>query len=227
MFKKPAAAPSISENPDRPLPMPIFLYGQKLSWLMGMKEFAITFGIAVLFTALVMVSIDSFYERPQYEDYCNSSHWTKPYIQPREVASNCTPDPKEDGCYRQGGTPIYEYDEAGCSFVESCDLCNKDYEAANKEYTNVVFIITAIFGIAAIFFGVYYKTEFIGVGFMFSGIILMFIGTMQNFDSLNRFLKPVVLLVELLLVLFIAYKKILNRDKTPIDEKPVLKKEKK
>jgi VIT1/CCC1 family predicted Fe2+/Mn2+ transporter len=133
--------------------------------------------------------------------------------QGKSLATALLTQRKMDATGRAG--PLYmNMMKQDARFVESCDLCNKDYEAANKEYTNVVFIITAIFGIAAIFFGVYYKTEFIGVGFMFSGIILMFIGTMQNFDSLNRFLKPVVLLVELLLVLFIAYKKILNRDKT-------------
>jgi len=177
---------------------------------MGMKEIAITCGIAVLFTALVMVSIDSFYQRPMYEDYCNSTFWNKPYLLPKE-GINCTVVNDENECIMQGGSPIMDYDHEGCRIFQSCDYCSKSFDAANRDYTNIVFIITAIFGIAAIFFGVYYKVEFIGVGFMFSGIILMAIGTMHNFESLNRFLKPVVLLIELLLVLFIAYKKILKR----------------
>ena len=61
--------------------------------------------------------------------------------------------------------------------------------------------------------GVYYRPEFLGSGFMFSGIILMFYGTVQNFEDLNKYFKSFVILMELLLVLFIAYKKIIPDNK--------------
>ena len=77
--------------------------------------------------------------------------------------------------------------------------------------TLVALFILAVVG-AAIIGGVYYKIEFLGTGFMFSGIFLMFFGTIQNFNELNKWTRPIVLLLELGLILFIAYKKVVQRE---------------
>jgi hypothetical protein len=152
---------------------------------MGLKELAITFGIAVLFSAFVLVTIDAVYQRPAYEKYCNMSQQTPMAYKtiPLQDNSNCTNIVQnESSCYNQGGIPKYDVDNKGCSFVTGCDFCNKAYDLAQKEYTNNMFIILAIIGALAIIGGVYYKIEFLGTGFMFSGIFLMFFGTVQNFN---------------------------------------------
>lgn len=179
---------------------------------MGIKETAITIAIAILFTTFILVTIDAFYERPQYEDYCDSKE-IAPRL-PLMEKQNCTYEQLEEemNCYEEEGRPEFDY-SSGCAVFKECNFCEKELEEAQTRYENFLFLILAPLGAIAIIFGVYYKTEFLGSGFMFSGIILMFYGTIQNFEDLNKFLKIFVIALELGLVLFIAYKKIIPEKK--------------
>ena len=177
---------------------------------MGLKEIAITAAIAVLFTTFVLVSIDAFYPRPEYGDFCQDTY---PKRAPMPVI-NCTPvepSPVTERCWQEGGMPIYDYDKEDCQVFKECSFCGKDFEEAQKSYNNIIMLIIAPLGAIAIIIGVLYGVEFIGSGFMFSGIILMFYGTIQNFEHLNRYMRVAVVFAELLLVLFIAYKKVIKR----------------
>ena len=176
---------------------------------MTLKENAITLAIAVLFTTFVLVSVDALYPRPAYENYCNNTAF---YAKPIPVAKiNCTysQSKEEQACWQDQGTAVNDYDEDGCPVYKSCDYCNKRFNEANKQYTNNVFLIIAPLGALAIILGVFYPVEFLGSGFMFSGVALMFYGTVQNFEQLEKITRVIVVFVELLLVLFIAYKKVI------------------
>jgi len=179
---------------------------------MTLKENAITVAIAILFTVFILVSVDAFYERPRYEDFCkNGPRIAKPLM---DNMINCSYKTTEEemNCYEQGNIPEFNY-ENGCPVFEKCDSCNKEYQDAEDRYSNNLLIILAIIGVFTIFFGVYYKIEFLGTGFMFAGIILMFYGTVQNFRNLNKFTRVFVVFIELFLVLFIAYKKVIPEKK--------------
>jgi hypothetical protein len=179
---------------------------------MSLKENAIILGIAVLFTTFAFVGIDTFYQRPDYGEFCKSTYY-RPYPYPKE--ENCTHEFSiaEDDCYQKGGMPEYDYDEKGCQQFKECNFCSMQYEDAQSKYSNNVMIILAAVGAAAILFGVYFKVDFIGTGFMFSGILIMFISTIQNFNNLNKFSRMAVVFLELCLILFIAYKKVLPEKK--------------
>jgi|SaaInlStandDraft_4_1057021.scaffolds.fasta_scaffold59540_1 hypothetical protein len=189
---------------------------------MTLKENAITVAIAILFTVFILVSIDAFYPRPDYNDFCSE----RPMIP--KIPSNredCTYERSvlEEECYQEDGQPRYIY-TSGCQEYSECDYCSKEFRDAQKEYSNLIFLIIAPLGALAIIFGVYFLIEFLGTGFMFSGIMLMFYGTIQNFGELNRFTRAGVVLVELLLVLFIAYKKVIPDNKKK--SKKVIKRKK-
>jgi hypothetical protein len=189
---------------------------------MTLKENAITVAIAIIFTTFVLVGIDAFYPRPVYYDFCNNTYFSKPG--PINPGVNCTysQSPEELKCQQEGGNPQYDYNQNNCSYYKSCDYCNKYFMDASKAYSNNFFLIIAPLGALAIILGVYYPVEFLGTGFMFSGIILMFYGTVQNFDQLNKFTRVIVVFIELLLILFIAYKKVIkaeDRNAEPIKKK--------
>ncbi len=181
---------------------------------MSLKEAAITIGILVLFSALVLVTIDAFYERPKYETFCTAYYPEKVPVRTQLPDEECNVDyTKENECNSQGGFGKYEVNETGCRYFTECDFCNKDYDEAVRKYNDNMFVILAIIGAIAIIFGVYYKIEFIGTGFMFSGIFLMLFGTIQNFSQFNKFVRVLVVALELALVIFIAYKKVIVNDK--------------
>ncbi len=178
---------------------------------MTLKQNAITIAIAILFTTFILVTIDAFYERPQYEDYCDSKPRAKLPLMEKQ---NCTYEQTQEelDCYENEGMAEYDY-SSGCAVFKECNYCNKELEEVETRYSNFIFLILAPLGALAIILGVYYKIEFLGSGFMFAGIILMFYGTIQNFEDLNKFLKIFVIALELGLVLFIAYKKIIPEKK--------------
>ena len=178
---------------------------------MTLKENAITVAIAILFTVFILVTIDAFYPRPQYDDFCGERPMI-PKLPVDKADCNYERTAVEEECYAQGGDPRYIY-TTGCQEFSECDYCRKEYDDAQKDYSNLIFLIIAPLGALAIIFGVYYKIEFLGSGFMFAGIMLMFYGTVQNFGELNRFTRAFVVLIELLLVLFIAYKKVIPDSK--------------
>ncbi|MEM2131369.1 MAG: hypothetical protein QXM96_00985 [Candidatus Woesearchaeota archaeon] len=178
---------------------------------MALKEYAIVLAILVLFSSFVMFSIEAIYPRPDYNTFCNNTFYdtTLPYEKNQE---NCTFDyKKEQECFKNQGIAKYDFDENGCKYVSECDYCQKDFNEATKKYNLTLFYVLALIGVIAIIFGIYYKIEFIGTGFMLSGIFLLFYGTTQTFNDLNRYLRPLVLFLELALILFIAYKKIVYK----------------
>ncbi len=178
---------------------------------MGFKEIAIIFGIAVIFSTFVLVTIEAFYERPEYQQFCNASAVIPMGIK-AALDKNCTYNStNETQCYEEGGMPVFGYDENSCTIVVRCDMCQSAFTEAQKRYNNIQFYILAAVGAAAIIFGMYYTIEFIGTGFLFSGIFLLLFGTTQNFNELGRYVRPVVLLLELALLLFVAFKKIVKK----------------
>ena len=176
---------------------------------MGIKENAITLAIAVLFTTFILVSIDTVYSRPEYNDFCKNN-FNYPKVAP--IETNCTirQTTEESKCYQDGGMPLNDYD-TGCPVFKECSFCNKEFESASKNYNNIFFIITATIGALGIVLGVLYSIEFIGSGFVFAGIILMLIGTVSNFQDLNKIMRLIVIFSEMVLVLFIAYKRIIPK----------------
>jgi multisubunit Na+/H+ antiporter MnhC subunit len=83
-------------------------------------------------------------------------------------------------------------------------------------HDNVTFFISAFLALIAIFVGLYLPAkentlnEWIGTGFLLGGAFVLIFGTIQGYGSLHRWLKPVIMLAELLLVIFLAYKKVKN-----------------
>ena len=74
--------------------------------------------------------------------------------------------------------------------------------------------ISAVLALIAIFVGLYLPAavnslnEWIGTGFMLGGVFALFFGTATSYTHLGRFVKPIVLILELALVIFMAYKQV-------------------
>src|SRR3989344_1903436 len=128
---------------------------------MNVKNLVLGIGIIIVFGLLLWQGIEAFYPSPQYEVYCNSTRYNYPYpadIKPLGPQENCNfsreLQDKQNECYNNGGTPIFEYNERGCSVsVKECDYCNKYFNEAQDDYSQIVFIISLIAGIIALFVG--------------------------------------------------------------------------
>jgi len=177
---------------------------------MDIKKIATTVLIAVLIPLFLALFIDAIYPEPQYEDYCNFDEYTKPAPPiPEEVRCDYYAyGPEYDQCISDGGTPRFDYDSVGCQTYKSCDFCNKEYDSKREVYNRNVFLIFAAIGLLIVVLGIYLKSDYIGAGLMFGGVITLFYSSIRYFSGLSKLLRAFVILVDLIVIIFISYKKI-------------------
>ena len=179
------------------------------------RRIIVIFVIAVLFAILVQVTIEAVYPSPKYEDYCENKFEPRPDFQ---VAGTCpevkVPEGVRESCPIEKGRIEYKTDDSGCPTEAYCETCDKELEEANKNYNLIVFIISSITGIIALLVGLYLPQknnpvhEWVGSGFLLGGLFTIFVGTVRYFGDMGRYLRPVVILIELILVIYLAYKKL-------------------
>jgi len=177
---------------------------------MTIKKVALTVGIAVLFTLFIVFLVDAIYKSPKYEDYC-----TQPYF-PKQVKNNCQPIYDEQliqQCYKDKGELRYNYDEKGCEKEAYCDSCYKGFNEADSKYNKNIFFISAIVAIIAILVGLYLpkRVDAIASGFIFGGILVLLQGTVRVFGDLGKWSRVIVLAIELILLIWIGYKKVKDK----------------
>ena len=189
--------------------------------MIDLRRVAIIFVIAILYAIFVNAFIGAFYETPKYEDYCKARYYAPEKAAPVPVGTNIKcpsynqPAQEElDKCSEQKGYPEYKYDANGCAVeYKGCNFCQRDFDNANQKYNFVFFIISSILAVIAIGIGLYLPTknslnEWVATGFMLGGLATLFFGTFRYYEYLGRYVKPIVILVELTIVIFLSYKKL-------------------
>jgi len=184
---------------------------------MDVKKIAMILAITVLLPLFVGLFIDAVYQQPKYEAYCNNSYAVAQAIPVRSViANNCTSiyDVRQDQCYNNGGQAEFNYTNDGCQEYSYCNYCSKDYNAATQEYNRNIFFILLPVGLIVVILGLYLLIDYLGAGLMFAGLIIMFYATFRYFSDMSKILRALVILVELLVIMWIGYKKIENKNIT-------------
>ncbi len=173
-----------------------------------LRQIAVASAVAILSAVFVILLIDLTYQEPQWNDYCKDDYGPRAKPLTVEVKCDYQYNEEEQKCYQDGGLVRTKLNESGCPIFDYCDFCNKDYDAARKIYTRNVFIIAGVIGMIAIFAGILWKIEFLASGLMFGGLILLFYATARFFGEADKLLRVIIVFVELLLVLWIGYKKL-------------------
>jgi len=183
------------------------------------RKVVIIFVIAILFSVLVFSIIEAFYPSPQYEDYCKNQNIVveKPFVSQTTCPEINISQADRDSCSAKNGNIEYtNYDTNNCPKSYICSTCQNDFTSAMQQHSKYVFYISAVLALIAIFIGLFLPSkvntlnEWIGTGFMLGGAFALFFGTMSSFRFLDRITRPIVILLELILVIFISYKKIGN-----------------
>ena len=187
-----------------------------LNMITNVKKYGIIVIIAILFTFFCFSIVDLVMENPRYDDYCGNKYANRPYpvkvdVDNIECESLAVPENEQLECDSQNGFIQFSFDENGCQKEYECNTCNVKLEIDQKQYRLIGFIITSILGVFAIIVGLYSKSkddviQWIYSGFLIGGIITVFIGTMSYFHDMGRFVKPFVLLAEMILIIWIAIK---------------------
>ena len=150
---------------------------------MDIRKIIIILVIGALFAFFVAALAEAIHESPDYDDYCEE--FEKTYQVEQE-----------------------DFDD------EVWKACRQKYDSAMAEHSLYVFYVSIIFGLIAIVVGLMLPShkddlnQWIGSGFMLGGFFSLFYGTIRAYSHLDRILRPIVLLVELLIIIYVSYKKI-------------------
>lgn len=183
--------------------------------MVDIRKIIIIFVIAILFSVLVFSVIDAIDPNPNYVDFCKQDmYFAKPLVD-NSCKDLFVNDSERNGCANLGGfIEFFDYNSSGCPVSFRCNTCQSEYEFARKNHDMFVFYVSAVLSLIAIFIGLYLPAsknelnEWVGTGFMLGGAFALIFGTVSGFGSLDRLVRVAVIFLELILVLFIAYKKI-------------------
>ncbi len=181
---------------------------------MDIRKIAIIFVIGALFAILAFSTIDAFVENPR-DEFCSEKFFDPPRKITDEIDCDNIIAPREAqiACNDNDGYIIYDYDENGCAVDYQCS-CKEGYSDALRNYEFLNFILYTIFATIGIAIGVFLPSkknplhEWVGTGFMVGGFICLFIGTIRYFEEMNKMIRPVVILIEMVIIIYISYKKL-------------------
>jgi hypothetical protein len=177
---------------------------------MDAKRLAMVLSITALLPLFVVLFVDAIYEEPKYENYCNNSYYSYPEKAINPVNCTYTQNQVVDQCYRDGGFAEYDYDSNGCQVYKSCNFCGREHNDAMSKYNRNIFFILLPIGLLIVLIGIYLSVDYIGAGLMFAGLITMFYATIRYFSDMSKLFRALVILIELLLIMWIGYRKIDN-----------------
>ncbi|NQU98050.1 hypothetical protein HQ533_01160 [Candidatus Woesearchaeota archaeon] len=182
--------------------------------MINLKKAAIIAVIAILFASFIFSLILAIYERPEYSDYCEEVYpYKTPVARELDCPSTTFPETRARECEDKGHefTPIYS---DGCVEGYECRACRVEYDEARKDYQLFKFIMSTALGLIAVILSIYLPfesdslKEWLLAGFLIGGLAAIFIGTIEYFNDAHRILRPIIILIELFLVVFVSYKKI-------------------
>jgi len=183
------------------------------------RNFALTILVGVFIAIMVCILfnliVEYAYEGPKYETFCRSmmgQYAVEPYGKYiPEKCLNCTfskaVQEEFDNCSREGGAPIAEYDNNGCTIaLKECNMCNKDFEDAMKAYNRNAFFIFAVIGFALIVAGLFVKPLLIQIATLPAGAVLVIEAAMRNFD--NKLMVIITFSLLIIAAIYLALKKL-------------------
>lgn len=201
--------------------------------MIQIKNIVLGIGIFVVFMLMLGYGIEAFYPSPQYEDYCKGSDYGRYPVKADfsgDVSNNCTfsraLQEQQDKCAMDRGQPIFNYDDNGCTIaLKECNMCNKQFEEADRAYTKLLFVIALIAGIVTLIVGfAVLSVEPVGSALMASGIGAIFYGSIRNWTNLSDIWRFLLLLIALVILIWIALRLNKSAGKKGFWEKLGLKK---
>jgi hypothetical protein len=164
--------------------------------LTKLKNVIIGIAILILTMFVTIYGINTFYPKPQYEDFCSNDLSMKLIQTPQTCIDS------------QGKWVTYETKtpEGTTGYCDTTYYCRQDYEDAQKTWTKKVFIIAVPLGIIIIALGAFLVSlEPVAAGLMAGGIGTLLYGTWGFFWQSEDKVKFVISCIGLTIVIALAY----------------------
>ncbi len=154
---------------------------------MDYRKVILSLIIGFLVVFFIQSSIEAFKETPSYSDFCDLEYPSRVDL--------------EDEDYEK------EMEEYRALQEE----CRAEYDEARDEYNSFVFVFSLIGAAVSIVLALYLPLKggaasTISTGLLLGGLFSIFIGTIRGWSSMSPEFRPVILLLELILIIVVSYK---------------------
>ena len=163
----------------------------------GMRNFVLGIGIFILTMFVVVYGVNTFLDKPEYEDYCPSVY---------DVS-------EESVCLERGGVwndVEIVGNEAVPTSKRNCANqvdCRDGYNDAMEKRSKIIFIISIPLALLIIALGMFiFNLNSVGVGLMFGGIGTLIYGAGGYWRYSQDLLKFVMSLVALGILIWVGYR---------------------
>lgn len=180
------------------------------------QKFALAISIVIVLNLFFNYGIFTVYPSPDYDDFCTEE--TRKYY---EDEKSCKAVGGEWVAYSDGryGPPrpvrVAETGEVIEGAKEYCDAsatCRKQYDEARSLYNRNAFIVLVVLGTASLVLGFFLvSVSAVSTGFLFGGLLSLFIGTTRYWSDMNEFLRLIVLALVLACLIWLGYKKLKDK----------------
>lgn len=164
------------------------------------KQTILAISIAIIFLLFIAYGIETFYESPKWEKYCNNT--VNKEITVKEqcelLEGEWTDAPK-------AAAPIKGEITGWCNPYAKCE---KEFRSITEVYNRNIFIATLIIGMIAIITGgLLLNLESVSSGIMSGGVLLLIYGTIRYWGYMSKYLRFLILGLVLIILIWIGYKK--------------------
>ncbi|HJZ19301.1 MAG TPA: hypothetical protein VJ208_04295 [Candidatus Nanoarchaeia archaeon] len=182
----------------------------------------IIFGIAILILTMFVsiYGINTFYEQPEYDDFCTNVRYPQPAFDKTAPNEIICPAVCVEAYEIKNGQCVFNECGSGCgpdgvnSFdtLEQCGIvldgknCWELYDNALEKHSRNVFIIAVPLGILILAIGAYFfALEAVGVGLMAGGAGTLIYGSQAYWRFADNWIKFAISLVGLVALIAFAY----------------------
>jgi hypothetical protein len=163
------------------------------------KKLGMSAALVIALNVFFYAGLDTFYAAPQYEDYCSPTEAIS-----KDRALN------EAACHAEGSNWVLP--AAGDAYCDMSNTyyntCYLGYDEAMKPHQRNSFIVFTILGLATLLLGLGKWPMAVGRGFMYGGVITMFLGTTFYWGYMEDYFRFIVSGVVLFVLVIVGIKKI-------------------
>lgn len=154
----------------------------------------IVIGVAILILTLFvsLYGVNTFLDKPQYDDFCPNTIW-----KPMPV--------NESVCFDNGGRWNTGFNNTG--YCDENFRCNAAYNLAEERYSMNIFLIAVPLGILILLGGFFFfRLEIVGVGIMAGGVGTLLRGVGSYWRYSEDWLRFLISLFGLVIVIYFSYR---------------------
>lgn len=164
---------------------------------MNIKNFVLGVAIMVVTISVMVYGINTFYEEPQYNDFCEE--YKTPQIS--ETQFQCE---SAGGKWNSYDAPVKP--EGITGYCEADYTCRQEYEKSSEIYRRNVFIIALPLGIIIIAVGaLVFHLDAVGAGLMAGGVGTIIYGIGGYWRYTENWLRFVLSLIGLVALIWLSY----------------------